>query len=68
MSQAGLQPVTTLAMLVSKGCAAGSVRLIWVVSTVKWDHGIVQIRAVAEGHVWVHDPALSRVCVDVCDS
>lgn len=45
MSHAGLRPVT---MLVSKGCATGSVRLIWVVSAVNWDHGIVQIRAVAE--------------------
>lgn len=33
-----------------------------------WDHGIVQIKAAAEGHVWVLDLATVRFYVDVCDS
>lgn len=35
---------------------------------VKYLPYIIQTRAVAKGHVWVHGPGAAKVCVDVCGS
>lgn len=51
--------------LVVEGHAAVRAMQIWMPCAATQFHGVVQVRASAEGHAWFCGPTVARVSVDV---
>lgn len=53
------------AMFASESCAAAGVMLMLVAFIATWGHGDILTQAAAEDPVYVCDPTVARVCVEV---